>query len=254
MKHFYWILTLTLALCFLWRPASAATAPGSVPPELAGFTPQLSLSIVLREPYSLKGESTMSATVTLDGPDKDKKDYAVTVSGPADTNVKFTLTLGGEAGSNSKNITVNLPPDLGTATYTATLDDSPDVNSSDSTEIFEFEVKVTKSEADPNPAQLDKPVRVDLEAELKAPAGVEIPDKVTWKWNPGEMFYRETADDEWGDAVADGPVLFSELENSVAFFNCQFGVAGRYKIEVVATASFEYNGKTISAVGRNYIQ
>ena len=197
----------------------------------------------------------MSATVTLDGPDEEEKSYDVTVTGPANTNEKFSLTLAGKSGSNSKVISVKLPSELGTATYTATLDNDASVNNSDSTEIFEFKVKVTKSEAKPNPAQLNKPIRVELEAKLEAPAGVEIPTDVTWTWNPGEMFYRETADEEWGDAVADGDVLFSELGSPSAYFYCQFGVAGRYKIEVIATASFEYHEKPVGPIeGKEYVQ
>lgn len=251
MKHYSWIAIVTLALFCLCSAASAATPKGNVSPELAGFTPTLSLSIVLREPYSLKGESTMSATVTLDGPDKDKKDYAVTVSGPAETNAKFTLTLAGEAGSNSKNISVNLPSKLGTATYTATLDDHPDVNDSDKTEVFDFEVKVTKSDAAPNPAALNEPVRVELDADLSESSRVS---ELKWTWARGAMYYRKTEADEWGGAVADGETLFANQESSSAFFYSSFAVEGRYKIEALVTASFKYNGKPMTRPGKAYIQ
>lgn len=121
-----------LALFCLCRPASAATPPDGAPPSLAGFTPTLSLAIVLREPNFWAGQDrTMSATITLDGPSSDNKSYGITVSGPqgTNTNAKFTLSL---SGNNSKTITVNLPGEAKPATYTAKIDDK-DISNSDTT-------------------------------------------------------------------------------------------------------------------------
>lgn len=118
MKHLIWIWTL--ALFCLCRPAPAAPQVGSVPPDLAGFTPTMSLSIVLREPNFWAGQDkTMSATVTLDGPAGGNTSYNVTVTGPPETNTNISFTLS-VSGNSSQTITVTLPTEAKPATYTAT--------------------------------------------------------------------------------------------------------------------------------------
>ena len=144
MKHCTWIVTLLLALS-LFSPLHAGER-AMAPPALAGFTPTLQLSLVLREPHFWVGrETTMSATVTLQGPQAQSgQNFAVTVSGPASTSVSLSMSLG--AGSTSQNIVVNLPDNSDPATYTATIANHPEATSSDTTRGYGVSIAFAHSQ------------------------------------------------------------------------------------------------------------
>lgn len=180
MKFFS--LMLIWALLLLARPCAHAGERVLAPQDaaLAGFTPTLNLVIALRDPQFWAVNSTaMSAKITLQGPESESgHTFPITVTGPAGTNVHFTLTLGGAPGGDSRNIVVNLPPELGPASYSATIDTHPEVSDSDSTTGYSVSLALAHSKvaigAKDNPAHQSTFTATASDG-TNGVAGIELP-------------------------------------------------------------------------------
>jgi hypothetical protein len=120
--------------------------------------------------------------------------------------------------------------------------------------VGDFRVRITRSQATPNPAEVGEQVVIDLVATLDAPEGVAADSGTLWDWNFGSVRYRPTINDDWGP----GPAMSIEYIGGVptAICNVVFDAEGEYEIQVTATASFTVNGSTqrITRRGEAYIQ
>lgn len=188
-----------------------------------------------------------SADITITGPDAAAGTYSVHVTGPG-TDTTVSLRIGGEPGGNKGSATVNIPSVTGNATYTAkvTIKDTP-VEDSARVEAAQIKLKITQSDATPNPAKVGDQVDMSLGATAEIPSfGVPLTSGPTYDWEFVSVRYRSSATEAWSDFYGLNAEITWYPSESTASYEHVFDQAGEYEIKVKATVSVVVNGQTYS--------